>query len=106
MLPYSSDRGEQLIQRRKAEVYRETDQLLSRVLLVEWAVLLIIALLGASEIWSGDSRSVDPHVWNVLIFGGAITLVPIVLARVRSGGLSLAIRSRPARCCTQGCSSF
>ncbi len=81
----SADRGEQLFQRQKAEVYRETDRLFVCVLLAEWAMLLIIALLGASEIWRGDSRGVDLHVWNALVFGGAITLVPAALARVRSG---------------------
>jgi hypothetical protein len=76
-----ADRAKQLLQRKREEVYRETDRLFVCVLLAEWAVLLIIALLGASEIWRGDSRGVDLHVWNALVFGGAITLVPAALAR-------------------------
>ena len=80
-----ADRGKQLLQRQREEVYRETDQLFVYVLLAEWAVLLIIALLGASEIWRGDSRGAHLDLWIALVFGGAITLVPIALARVRSG---------------------
>ena len=83
-----AERVKHLLHRQREEVYRETDRLFVCVLLAEWAALLIIALLGASEIWRGDSRGIDLHVWNALVFGGAITLVPIVMARVRSGSAS------------------
>jgi len=79
-----ADRAKQLLQRQREEVYREADRLFVCVLLAEWAVLLIIALLGAPEIGRADSRGPDLP-WIALIFGGAITLVPIALARVRSG---------------------
>src|SRR6476660_5449654 len=80
-----ADRAKQLLQRRREEVYRETDRLFVCVLLAEWAVLLIIALLGAPEIRAGDNRGVDLHVWTAFVFGGGITLVPVALARVRPG---------------------
>ncbi len=66
-------------------VFRETDQFFARVLLLEWLVLVIVALVGASGLWrAGDLAGAAP-VWRALFFGGAITLIPVALVRWRPG---------------------
>jgi len=81
-------RAEGLFRKQREEVYRETDQLFVRVLLLEWAVLVIVALLVAPESWRGQTGRVDLQVWMAIVFGGAITLLPVALARLRPGAAS------------------
>ena len=81
----SADRADELFRQRQEDVYRETDQLFVRLLFVEWAVLVIVALIVAPEGWSAPTVRIDLPVWAAVIFGGAITLPPVALARFRPG---------------------
>ncbi len=80
------DRAETLFQKRRQQVYRETDQLFVWLLLLEWLVLIIVALLIAPQSWPGRNGQVDPtHLWLAIGLGGAITLLPVALVRLRPG---------------------
>lgn len=81
----TGDRGDALFRQRQAEVYRETDQLFVRVLLLEWAVLIIVGLLVAPESWGEQSGGGGRYFLSAVIFGGAITLLPAGLASLRPG---------------------
>ena len=81
----SPDRADELFRQRQEEVHRETDQLFVRLLFVEWAVLVIVALIVAPDTWSAPTVGIDLPVWAAVIFGGAITLPPVALARFRPG---------------------
>ena len=56
-----------------------------RLLLLEWAVLIIVALVVAPESWQDQVVSPDLHLWLAILFGGAITLLPLALSRFRPG---------------------
>ncbi len=81
----SIGRAANLFRDQRARVYRETDQLIVRLLLLEWAVLIIVALVVAPESWQEQVISPDLHLWLAILFGGAITLVPVALSRFRPG---------------------
>ncbi len=78
-------RAADLFREQRARVYRETDQLIIRLLLLEWAVLIIVALVVAPESWQEQVINPDLHLWLAILFGGAITLVPVALSRFRPG---------------------
>ena len=73
-----ASRAEGLFRKQREELYRETDQLFVRLLLLEWAVLVIVALLVAPESWRGQTERVDWQLWMAIVFGGA----PFLLVRL------------------------
>ncbi|HEY2712031.1 MAG TPA: PAS domain S-box protein [Chthoniobacterales bacterium] len=79
------NRAEELFREQREAVYRETDRLFSRLLLLEWVVLIIVASLVVPENGQGHPGQVDLHVWRTVILGGAITLLPVALTRFRPG---------------------
>jgi PAS domain S-box-containing protein len=79
------DRAQVLFQEQRAEVYRATDRFFARFLLLEWAILIMIAWLVAPGSWRGQAGGVDLHLWQAIVLGGAITLGPVALVRLRPG---------------------
>ncbi|CAN5394305.1 hypothetical protein BH20VER3_BH20VER3_16350 [soil metagenome] len=84
----TSQRATELFNQKRQEVYRETDQLFARLLLLEWLVLMVIAAVVAPESWRGHISKMDIHLWAAMLGGGLITMVPVALARRRPGAPS------------------
>ncbi len=82
------ERATELFRQQRDAVYRQTDQLFARVLSLEWAVLLIVALLVSPGSWRASLVSGHAPVWWALFLGGAMTLGPVALVRWRSGAAS------------------
>ena len=80
-----ADRADELFLQRQADVYRETDQIFVRLLLLEWIVLVIAALVVAPGNWSAQASRIDLQAWVATILGGTVTLVPLTFARLRPG---------------------
>jgi PAS domain S-box-containing protein len=78
-------RAETLFRSQQQEVYREIDRLFVWLLLLEWAVAVVVALLVSPASWRGAHFHVGLHVWAALLFGGTITLLPCVLVRFWPG---------------------
>ncbi len=78
-------RADGLFRQRQEEVYRETDQLFVRLLLLEWAVLVIVALVVTPENWNAQAGTIVRPVWVAITLGGAFSLVPAALAWLRPG---------------------
>ncbi len=81
----SAERAGELFCQAQQKIYRETDELLVRLMLLEWAVGLIVALLISPESWAGQGKEGAWHLWAALFLGGAVTLFSIWLTRVRPG---------------------
>ncbi len=81
----SAQRAAALFREQRARVYRETDQLLVRLLLLEWGALILVALVVAPESWREQIVSPTLHLWLAVLLGGAITLFPFALAHFRPG---------------------
>ena len=84
----TADRAAELFRQQRDAVYRQTDQLFARVLLLEWAVLLIVAFFVAPTSWRESLAVGHTRVWLALFLGGAMTLIPLALVRWRSGAAS------------------
>ncbi len=80
----SADRADELFLQRQEEVYRETDQIFVRLLLLEWIVLVIAALVVALGNWSAQA-GIDLQAWVAIILAGTVTLASVALARLRPG---------------------
>jgi PAS domain S-box-containing protein len=80
----SADRANELFLQRQEEVYRETDQIFVRLLLLEWIVLVIAALVVALGNWSAQA-GIDLQAWVAIILAGTVTLASVALVRLRPG---------------------
>ncbi|MGI8890219.1 MAG: PAS domain S-box protein [Chthoniobacterales bacterium] len=80
-----SGRAAQLFQEKRQEVYRESDHLFARLLLLEWLVLVVVAAVVAPESWRGQLDHGHLHLWIAIGVGGIISVIPALLAWTRPG---------------------
>jgi PAS domain S-box-containing protein len=81
-------RAEELFQEQWKKVILKTDQLFSRLMLFQWVAAVAMALIVSPRTWSGQTSQVNAHIWAAIFIGGAITLFPIWMTRVRPGALA------------------
>jgi signal transduction histidine kinase len=67
------------------EIWRRTDRLFVRLLLLEWVAAVVFALIFTPTTWAGAARQIHPHVWQALLTGGAIFSSPAMFARWKPG---------------------
>jgi len=65
--------------------YRDIDRLFAALLLIEWLVTVLTALVISPYAWSGEAVSLHFLVWATVILGGAIVSLPVILILVRPG---------------------
>ena len=66
------DRAEALFREQREEVYRETDQFLARLLLLEWVALIVVAFFVTPGDWRTQVGRIEWHVWKVIALGGTV----------------------------------
>jgi two-component system sensor histidine kinase/response regulator len=76
----SSVHAEALFQAHRQEIFRKTDRLLARLMIVQWFGGILMALLVSPHAWVGQASHVHIHVWAAVFLGGAITVFPVWLA--------------------------
>ena len=81
----SSAHADALFETHRQEIFRKTDQLLARLMVVQWFAGILMALLVSPRTWTGQASSVHIHVWAAIFLGGAISVFPIWLAYVWPG---------------------
>lgn len=75
-----SERTETVFKQDLERNYARTDRMFAGLMLAQWAIAFILALVVSPLTWSGTESSVHQHVYAALFFGGAITLFPVFLA--------------------------
>jgi two-component system sensor histidine kinase/response regulator len=83
----STDRAEELFQQHRQEIFRHTDQLFAKLMLVQWVFCILLALVLSPYTWSGESSQIHLHVWAAIFVGGAISLFPVWMTRVWPGAV-------------------
>src|ERR1043166_2901701 len=78
-------RAEELFQEQRREIFRNTDQLFARLMIVQWIASIVMAVVLSPYTWAGQSRAVHIHVWAAIFLGGAISAFPMWLTRVWPG---------------------
>jgi hypothetical protein len=74
-------------ERYRQRTVADTDRLLAKLLIGQWAFAMFIALVFSPYAWSGKSRVVHPHVWIAIFLGGAIVSLPVMLTQRRPGAV-------------------
>src|ERR1700731_3892068 len=78
-------RPDELFEQQQQEIYRNTDQLFARLMIVQWIAAVAMALLISPYTWVGQSSAIHIHVWAAIFLGGDITFFPIWLTRAWPG---------------------
>src|ERR1700722_15685018 len=77
--------AEQLYAAHQQAIYRRTDRIFALLMAVQWLFGIAAALFISPRTWIGTTRPLHPHVLAAILFGGAISSLPILLAVFRPG---------------------
>ena len=55
------------------------------LMLVQWIAAVGTALWVSPLTWAGDTSAIHPHVTSALLYGGVLTLGPVILTRLAPG---------------------
>ncbi|WP_254511594.1 sensor histidine kinase [Anatilimnocola floriformis] len=67
------------------ETYVDTDRVFGWLMIVQWVVGVLLAMFVSPQTWIGDQSAVHVHVWAAILWGGAISIVPVYLAWYHAG---------------------
>ncbi len=66
-------------------IYRRTDHLFARLMLVQWLASIAAACWITPRTWAGQYSELHLHLWAAIFLGGAITLLPVILVHLHPG---------------------
>jgi hypothetical protein len=79
------DRVRELYQERWDARLVKVDRMFAKLMIVQWVFAVLVAWFLSPYAWSGKTRVIHTHVYVAVLMGGAITLLPVILARYRAG---------------------
>jgi PAS domain S-box-containing protein len=86
--PRTALRATLIFRRQFRQVAANTDRMFAVLMALQWLAGIIIASLVSPRTWNGANSSVHPHLFEAVFVGGALSLVPILLAIFRPGQTS------------------
>ena len=81
----SSAHADEMFKAHRQEIYRKTDRLLARLMIVQWFAGILMALLVSPHTWVGQTSYVHIHIWAAVVLGGVISIFPVALAYLCPG---------------------
>ena len=60
-------------------IYRQTDSLFARLLVLQWLAGIAMAIWISPRAWVGTTSEIHPHVWAAIFLGGVICSFPVLL---------------------------
>lgn len=80
-----SERASELFEERNQAVLRRTDRFMAGLLLVQWAALVVVALVVSPQAWAWDQSSLHQHVKVAILLGGLVVVPPAAAAALAPG---------------------
>ena len=78
-------RSEDLFREHRHQIFVATDRVFAVLMILQWAVGIIMALVISPRTWAGGTSHTHVHVWAALFLGGLLASLPIFLVCVRPG---------------------
>lgn len=78
-------RGAQLYEEQLLTQRRDLDRLFSKLLLVQWAAGIVLALVYSPAAWATKQQAMGGFLWLAILGGGVLTLVPLAMSRMMPG---------------------
>ena len=83
----TSARAAQLFREHHHSVMARTDRLMATLMAAQWVFAIGLSLVLSPYTWAGRVQSPHIHVYAAVLFGGAISSLPIALCLTRPGWL-------------------
>jgi hypothetical protein len=83
--PTTDARAAELLQEQTDVRRKKVDRMFAVLLIVEWVVMIIAAIVVSPYAWEGKDRVLHMHVWVAILGGAGITILPVMLALLRPG---------------------
>jgi two-component system, NtrC family, sensor kinase len=83
--PFLSERAHALYQEQLKAVFRRRDRVFAWLLGVQWLFAVVLALVYSPYAWQGKVHTTHLHVYYALLFGGLLTLPPILFSLALPG---------------------
>jgi PAS domain S-box-containing protein len=80
-----AERATELFEIDRQANFERVDRIFIGLMLLQWAFGIVLALVLSPYSYSGDTRSIHPHLYLAIFLGGAISALPIALAILRPG---------------------
>jgi signal transduction histidine kinase/DNA-binding response OmpR family regulator len=74
-----------LLNQHKREIAVRTDRMFAMLMIAQWLAGIVIASVVSPRAWEGRASYVHMHMWAAILLGGALTVLPVVLAALRPG---------------------
>jgi len=72
-------RTEECFVSQQNSIYRQTDSLFARLLVLQWLAGIAMAIWISPRAWVGTTSEIHPHVWAAIFLGGVICSFPVLL---------------------------
>jgi PAS domain S-box-containing protein len=78
-------RTEEFFKEHQQAVFRRTDRMFLVLMTIQWQAGITAAYWISPKAWAGQTGHAQPHILAALFLGGAISVLPIILALTRPG---------------------
>ena len=75
--------SEEICEQQIAAGHRSTNRIFAALFVLQWIAGIVLALWVAPKTWYGEMSQTHWHVWAALGLGGAISVAPLILIRLR-----------------------
>jgi two-component system cell cycle sensor histidine kinase/response regulator CckA len=83
--PSTLQHAKRLFASQQQNIYVSTDRIFAVLMAIQWVAGIVAALWIAPRTWIGTTSQTHIHVWAAIFLGGAISVLPIVLAITKPG---------------------
>ncbi len=78
-------RSAELFREQQQSIVKHADRILAWLMICQWIFGVGLAIWISPRAWSGPVSQIHLHVWAAVFLGGAVTIVPVLLAFFQSG---------------------
>ena len=91
-----------IYEERLHHIHQKVDRLFAWLMAAQWLACIMLAVWFSPLTWKGATSSVHPHVWDAIVLGGLIHLLPIMLAIFQPGATSTRYVIAVGQMCSSG----
>jgi hypothetical protein len=82
-----ADRTAELFAEQRQVRLARVDRMFAVLMLIQWLCAIAVALVYSPYGWAGKVKVIHLHVYIAVLMGGAITLLPVLLAKYKPGAV-------------------
>jgi signal transduction histidine kinase/CheY-like chemotaxis protein len=80
-----AQRTKSLFSEQLQNIITHTDRVFAKLMIFQWLFGIFLAIWISPRTWSGTQSQIHLHVWAAIFLGGAVTILPVLLALYQPG---------------------